>query len=132
MEGTEVSLELPKKYSGEVDSTIQVQTLMQNYRRAVKTSDDTRNTFLKMGQTQSASTNLGLNEELKKNALLRWALEDPKSYIDKRTKLLEIIKQNVDLEFQKVFTTYTDGENQLPVVEAKRIDQSEILGIKHW
>ena len=95
------------------------QELMDKYRAAVTVSDDTRKEFLGMGQIQTASTNLGMDDEIKRNALLRYALEDPKSYIEKRTAMLEIIKVKVDKEFQKVFLEYSTGINQLPVIEAK-------------
>ena len=114
-----MNLVLLKKDFKEIVVSEGAQDLMKKYRAAVTVSDDTRKDFLKMGQTQTASTNLGMDDEIKRNALLRYALEDPKSYIEKRTAMLEIIKAKVDLEFQKVFLEYSTGVNQLPVVEAK-------------
>ena len=55
----------------EIKPAADVTTLMTNYRAAVTVSDKTRQDFLVMGQTQTASSKLGLDQELKKNALLR-------------------------------------------------------------
>ena len=35
--------------------------------------------------------------------------------------MLEVIKASIDKEFQKAFLEYSQGENQLPVVEAKQL-----------
>lgn len=98
--------------------------MLTDYRTAITVKPEDRTKFLNLGQTTLPSSRLGMDKELKMNALLRYALENPREYIEKRTDLLRQIKGQIDDEFVKVFNAYTTGENQLPVEEAKALAEN--------
>ena len=89
----------------------------QQYQNVIKMDPVEQKNLMDNYQTlEPISSQIGLDNDLKTNALLEFALKNPRQYIKLRTDYLTKLKKDINLHFQKVY-------NQLrvssPAIEAR-------------
>lgn len=89
----------------------------QQYQNVIKMDPVEQKNLMDNYQTlEPISSQIGLDNDLKTNALLEFALKNPRQYIKLRTDYLTRLKKDINLHFQKVY-------NQLrvssPAIEAR-------------
>lgn len=89
----------------------------QQYQNVIKIDPVEQKNLMDNYQTlEPISSQIGLDNDLKTNALLEFALKNPRQYIKLRTDYLTRLKKDINLHFQKVY-------NQLrvssPAIEAR-------------
>jgi hypothetical protein len=91
---------------------------LTEYRKAIEVTQTQRDALLQEGQLDPISSEIGLDDTIKQNFLLTYAMSKPREYIRKRIDMLLKIKDEVNKHFVKVFNEEKKG---VPVVEAKKV-----------
>ena len=99
-----------------------IMTELTAYRESINVSPETRKKYIEdYGKTSLPTEDFGLDKILKENYLLKYAIENPTIYVEKRNTLLNGIKHEVNNTFVNTYRRYTTGELTLPPKEAKEI-----------
>lgn len=91
---------------------------LRDYRKAIEVTQAQRDALLAEGQLDPISSEIGLDETIKQNYLLSYAMSKPREYIQKRIDMLLKIKEAVNNQYVKVFD---EVRIQVPIGEAKKI-----------
>jgi len=91
---------------------------LTEYRKAIEVSQPERDALLKEGQLDPISSSIGLDDTIKQNFLLTYAMSKPREYIRKRIDELLKIKNAVNKKYVEVFN---EERETVPIVEAKKV-----------
>jgi hypothetical protein len=91
---------------------------LTEYRKAIEVTQEQRDALLAEGQLDPISSEIGLDDTIKQNFLLTYAMSKPREYIRKRIDMLLKIKEAVNKKYVEVFNEERKG---VPIVEAKKV-----------
>jgi len=105
-------------FNNHVIETNDESEFLTEYRKAIEVTQADRDALLQEGQLNPISSEIGLDDTIKQNFLLTYAMSKPREYIRKRIDMLLKIKDAVNKQYVKVFNEERKG---VPIVEAKKV-----------
>eukprot|EP01080_Neovahlkampfia_damariscottae_P010669 gene10669-3292_t len=105
------------------NTQLTIPQFMTTYKDSIAVSEGKREKYARdYGMVNLPSEELKIDDILKENFLLQYAMKEPNEYIKKRNKILEKIKNDVDKEFVKLYKKYAVEENPpLPSNQAREL-----------
>jgi len=105
-------------FNNHVIETNDESEFLTEYRKAIEVTQADRDALSQEGQLNPISSEIGLDDTIKQNFLLTYAMSKPREYIRKRIDMLLKIKDAVNKQYVKVFNEERKG---VPIVEAKKV-----------
>eukprot|EP01080_Neovahlkampfia_damariscottae_P007451 gene7451-11776_t len=117
--------------STDSDTQLTIPQFMTTYKDSIAVSDGEREKYARdYGMVNLPSEELKIDDILKENFLLQYVMKEPNSYIGKRNKILEKIKNDVNKEFVRIYKKYTEEEN--PPMPSNQARDLAIQGAKNF